>query len=50
MSILLSGEDNGWFVDCDVSLLSSYSDDDEISRPHKQENESNTEFSHSGRM
>ena len=45
MSILLS-EDGGKFVDCDKSL-SSYSDDDKISRPHKGKNESDTEFSDS---
>ena len=44
VSILISGEDSGWFVDCDLSLL-SYSDDDDISRHHKEENESDTEFS-----
>ena len=28
VSILLSGEDSGWFVDHDASLSSSYSEDD----------------------
>ena len=50
MLTLLSGEDRRWLVDSDATLSSTDSDDDEISRPHKQENESNTEFSHSGRM
>ena len=49
VSILSSGEDSGWFVDCDVSLSSSYLDNDKLSKPHKGENESDTEFSDSGK-
>ena len=42
--ILLSGEDSGWFADCDVSLSSSYLDNDEIYRPYKGENEMTLNF------
>ena len=45
VSILLSGEDSGLFVDYDLSLSSSYSDNDKIYRLQKGENESDTEFS-----
>ena len=31
-STLVSGEDSGWFVDCDMSLSSSCSDGDKICR------------------
>ena len=39
VSILLSGEDNRWYMDHDESISSSYSYNDEIYRPHKGENE-----------
>ena len=32
---LMSGEENGWLVDSNVSLPSSDSDDDKIYRPDK---------------
>ena len=47
--ILFSEEDSGCFVDCDVSLSSSYLDNDKLSKPHTGENESDTEFSDSGK-
>ena len=43
----MSGGDSGWLVACDV-WLSSYSGDDQIYRPCKEENENDTEFSDSG--
>ena len=39
----MSSEYMRWFADYDKSL-SSYWDDDEIYKPHKGENESDTEF------
>ena len=47
--ILLSGKNSGWFVDCDASLSSAYSNDNQIYRPRKRENKSDTEFSDSGK-
>ena len=44
VSTLGSGENSGWFVDCDASLLPSYSDDVKIYRPHNGENESDIKF------
>ena len=44
VSILVSRRDSGWFVDCDASLSLSYLDNDEIYKPHKEKNESDTDF------
>ena len=46
---LVIGEDSGWFLDSDTSVSSLYLDDDQMFRAHKGENESETEFSDSGK-
>ena len=43
----VSASMSGWFVDSDVLLSSSNSDNDEIYRPCKGESESETDFSDS---
>ena len=49
VATLVSVDDNGWFVDNDVSLSSSDSDDDQIYRPCKGESKSEIKFYDSGK-